>query len=198
MKNKKNIYQGIKFNVEINRKEINHYHLKELNSYCKIFHKNSLAPSYSGGSYGNLSFRKKKFKNEFIITPSNSCLGNLENKDFVEITNFNLEKKKIFCDGLRKPSSETILHYFIYKKRPEINAIFHGHSKKILDFSEKKNIISTKNEIPYGTIELVDATLKILEDNYFFILKNHGFFSIGKSMKESWRITKEIMNQIKY
>ena len=71
-------------------------------------------------------------------------------------------------------------NFKIYEKRPEVNAIFHGHSLELL----KPGIVTTEEEKPYGTVELVEEVLKVL-DNDVFVLKNHGFVSLGKTMDEA-------------
>ena len=181
------MYEGVKFDTKfLKKEEISHDKIIDLISYCNQFGKNNFAPSYDGGSYGNLSCRVKENSDDFIITASHTSLTNIKLERLIRVKKCNINKKIIEVIGLHKPSSETMLHDAIYKQRPEINAIFHGHSEEILNIAKEKNIISTKKEIPYGTVELVKATLDILDKNNFFILKNHGFFSLGKTMKEAW------------
>jgi len=47
------------------------------------------------------------------------------------------KEKEVHVQGLTLPSSETFLHWFIYKKRKDVKAIFHGHNKKILEKATK-------------------------------------------------------------
>lgn len=175
----------IKFKAMMTKRIIHDSKLEELKYWCRIFHLYNLAPNYNGVSYGNLSFRTRN--NQFIITASGLPLkDNLSDDCFVLVSSCNLKKKIIYAHGIRKPSSETMLHYAIYKKRKDVNAIFHGHSQKIL--LSKLKFPETKREEPYGTIKLAHAVLEVLDNNNFLIMKNHGFLSLGKNMKEAGKL----------
>ncbi|HQH18284.1 MAG TPA: class II aldolase/adducin family protein [Bacteroidales bacterium] len=180
-------YTGIKFKTIFNKTQTPvDTRIKELKKWCEIFHKKNLAPPYPGGSYGNLSFRTENNKNEFIIT--GTCIGfknNLSDDCFVKIISCDIINNVIYAEGTRNPSSESMLHYAIYKKRPDVNAIFHGHSNEILQSAKTLGIPETAKEESYGTIELVNSVLSILKEHNFLCMKNHGFISLGKSMNEA-------------
>ncbi|MBU1026570.1 MAG: class II aldolase/adducin family protein [Candidatus Margulisbacteria bacterium] len=189
-------YQGVKFKVVFNNKKApEDPRINELIKWCQTFNLKSLAPAYEGGSFGNLSFRLKENSNEFIISASRVVFGqNLCNDCFIKVTGCDLKQGIIYAEGLREPSSESMLHYAIYQKRPDINAIFHGHSKEILAKAEQLNLPQTKKEEPYGTVELVNSVLEIIDKHNFIIMKNHGFISLGKTMKEAGRISLDSRN----
>lgn len=171
-------YLGVRFKTVFLKKKIpKNKKIKTLNKWCKKFSKAKLAPKIGKGSAGNMSFRTK---NGFIITDSNSDLGKMKKQDFVEVVNVNLKTKTIKVIGKRVPSSEAMLHNVIYKKRKDINAIFHGH--------KKKKCPTTKKEKPYGTIDLVKEVLKILKNNNLICMKNHGFISMGKTMDKAGKL----------
>lgn len=185
-------YVGIKFKVEFldKRSLVLSDRLAELIHYCKLFDEFNLAPPYQGGSAGNLSFRMEEGKNEFIITGTKIGLkNNLTSEKFVLVKNVDVSKKNVSVIGLIEPSSESILHWQIYKTRPEINSIFHGHSELFLSVSKKIKWIETKNAVPYGSLDLVKEVINVLGDNKFVIIKNHGFLSLGKTISEAWNIT---------
>ena len=153
----------------------------ELKHWCSEFIKSGLMPSYETGAYGNLSFRIKEGSNEFIITSSG--LKDPESKEsFARVSSIDFEKQIVYAHGKREPSSESMFHFLIYQNRPDVNAIFHGHCDKLLKCYEKLNIPCTKKEEPYGTIELANQILDILDKNNFLIIKNHGFISLGSDM----------------
>jgi hypothetical protein len=191
-------YQGIKFKTILKDKEQPaDPRMKELGYWCNYFHEKNLAPPYPEGSYGNLSFRIKEGENEFFIT--GTCIGfkdNLAPDSFVKITECDVENKIVYAEGKYFPSSESMLHYSIYETRPEVNAIFHGHSKEIMMAVKNLDIPETKSEEPYGTTELVNSVLEILGDYDFIFMKNHGFISLGISMKEAGEKCMEILNRI--
>ncbi|MCD4793125.1 MAG: class II aldolase/adducin family protein [Bacteroidales bacterium] len=183
-------YSGIKYKyIEKQSSSPNHNNLHKLKEWCNIFFEKNFAPAYSGGSSGNLSFRSKPGSNLFIITCSHTALSKkMLNSDFSEVTECILEEKIITATGIKPPSSESFMHYLIYKNFPEINAVFHGHSKEIMNKAKQLNLPVTEKELPYGTVELAKSAVNILKTGKFAVLKNHGFISIGKSMKEAGQI----------
>ena len=187
-------YSGVKFKIILKDAELPvDSRIEELRYWCKIFHKKKLAPPYQGGSYGNLSFRLKSGENKFIIT--GTCIGlkeDLTDDCFVKVTNCDIPKVLIFAEGKRYPSSESMLHFSIYNQRPDVNAIFHGHCKEILQSAKILGIPETENEESYGTIELVNSVLKITDKNNFICIKNHGFISLANSMNEAGEKSLEI------
>ncbi len=190
------IYEGVKFRTIFLSNEIqNDKRLEELKKWCKTFHDLNLAPPYEGGSSGNLSFRISNNSNEFIITGSQIGLkNNLKNKNFVKVEKCDFDNKIIFAHGTKNPSSESMLHYAIYKKRSDVNAIFHGHSLDILNNAKRLKFISTKQEEKYGTTKLVDSVLDIIGDNNFIILKNHGFMAFGKTIEICGSLSAAMLN----
>ncbi len=188
------IYQGIKFKTKIiDKKTLKHSGLEELKCWCREFHKFHLAPPYPGGSYGNLSFRVKKGADAFIITGSKIGLkGKLTDDCFVKVSSCSLKSGTISISGVKEPSSESRIHFAIYHQRKDINAIFHGHCEKILSNAHRLKIPETKKEESYGTVELVQRVLEILNNKSFLIMKNHGFISLGETMEEAGKLALEI------
>lgn len=187
-------YCGVKFSVDFIKKSApkSSTDLRQLIKWCHFFDKHQLAPPYPDGSAGNLSFRINPEKNEFIITGTQIGLkNNLTENQFVKVIDVDFSNLKIKVNGFIKPSSESILHWAIYNVRPEINAIFHGHSLEILEKAKENNWTITKNEVPYGTHELVKEVLNVIDNQDFVILKNHGFLAFGKTMEEAGNLCKK-------
>jgi L-fuculose-phosphate aldolase len=181
------IYIGVKFQhinlgIDFETPEM----LTELKKTCALFFDKNMAPPYHGGSSGNLSFRLKPNKNSFIITASHTALKKeMGNFDFCLVTECNLEKNTVKYFGSRVPSSESMMHSEIYRLRPEINAVLHGHSDEILQIAKKLNLPTTAEEAEYGTKSLALGLVDILKNHNFLILKNHGFISLGKTISEA-------------
>jgi len=192
-------YKGIKFNYKSIGKTISETNLlPELKKWCFIFKKYKLAPVYSGGSSGNLSFRIKPDENRFMITASHTALKeNMSDSDFAEVISYDETNNIISGKGIRQPSSESIMHYLIYKNRPDINAVFHGHSTEILKNAKHLNIPVTEKEFPYGTPETAREVLKLIKNHNFVIIKNHGFISCGHNFEEAGVKAREILNHYK-
>lgn len=191
------IYIGVKFKtvfLSANLHEDNR--LADLKFWCKQFHQYNLAPKYEGGSSGNLSFRIQELKSEFIITGTKIGLKeNLSNDKFVTVRKCDFENHRVFVEGTKEPSSECFLHGAIYNNRSDINAIFHGHNEDILRNLRQLGVIQTNREDGYGTLDLVNSTLEILKDIDFFIIKNHGFVSLGKSIDETGKRVMDVLNK---
>lgn len=189
------IYQGVKFKtIFLKKKPPAHPDIAMLEKWCSIFHQKNLAPPYADGSFGNLSFRTKK--DTFIITGSRIGLKcSLSNDCFVEIIQCDQTKKIIKVIGIREPSSETMLHAAIYEKRSDIAAIMHGHSPELLIKSTILQIPETKDEKPYGTIELVECVLELIDRNNLIMMKNHGFIAVGESMPEAGKLVLQVLEK---
>jgi len=192
-------YEGIKFQTEFISNEVPiNSSLMELISWCRIFHEKKLAPPYPGGSYGNLSFRIESGNNSFIITGSRIGLKNcLSSSSFVEVVECDHLKRLVRLKGNINPSSETILHDAIYKDKPGINAIFHGHCKSILNNAQKLGLPETATEQPYGTLELVESVRKVIDSNPILIMKNHGFISVAETMDKAGKQVLTILKKLK-
>lgn len=194
----KELYKGVKFKTFFALSQIPvHKDLTELIYWCNEFSRFNLTPEYKGGSSGNLSFRTDKDNTQFIITASGiNSKNKLSDECFVKISDCDLKNKIVYAEGTREPSSESMMHYAIYKQRKDINAIFHGHSDAILSNHLKLGIPSTEEEKPYGSIELINSISELVKNNNFFILKNHGFISLGSSMSLAASQTISFINKL--
>ena len=186
-------YVGVKFKTEMIGNDLPNedFRLERLKFWCGVFHERELAPPYEcgGGSYGNLSFRLKDGENGFVITASQSGLEESTTTDrFVIVPEVDLRKGIVYAKGLRKPSSESMVHYAIYERRPEIWAVFHGHCAKITQDAERLGIPITSKEEKYGTIELVERVQEVLDGLCFLEMRNHGFLALGKTLDEAGEI----------
>jgi len=190
-------YEGVKFRTEMVGSEIpDDPRLPNLKRWCKLFDDQGLAPPYDGGSYGNLSFRTEEGPASFIITASNSGLGDSNDDDrFVAVPRIDLEKGIVYARGTRKPSSESMVHFAIYSRRPNVNAIFHGHCEIISAYAEKAHISVTRREEQYGTTAIVDRVLEVLGERYIVEMRNHGFIALGANMDDAGRKTLDALTR---
>jgi ribulose-5-phosphate 4-epimerase/fuculose-1-phosphate aldolase len=157
--------------------------IEELKEWCERFQRNGLTPEIEGNYTGNLSFRSEE---GFIITASGlKNKENLNNDCFVYVKSYDEKSNTVYVEGKRQPSSEAVMHFLIYKAREEVNAIFHGHNDAIIANAEKLRLSITEREHEPGSIELANEVLRVLGDNNLIVIKNHGFISLGKTMKEA-------------
>jgi len=175
--------EKIRFNIIFVSDEVPSDARIELKEWSERFQRNGLTPEIEGNYTGNLSFRSRE---GFVITASGlKSKENLSNDCFVYVKNYDEQSNTVYIEGSRQPSSEAVMHFLIYKTRKEINAIFHGHNDAIIMNAEKLGFPVTEKEHEPGTIELAKEVLKVLGDKKLIVLKNHGFVSLGRTMKEA-------------
>jgi ribulose-5-phosphate 4-epimerase/fuculose-1-phosphate aldolase len=88
------------------------------------------------------------------------------------------------------------MHFTIYKKRNDIGAIFHGHDKEIVINANKLGLPITAHEELPGTVALLREVEKILGNEMFIVMKNHGFLSFGKTMDEAGKLALKIKSKL--
>lgn len=155
----------------------------------KLLDKNLVA-----GTSGNLSLRGQA--DEIYITPSGM--------DYLEITEDDIVKINFMgeiLEGVKKPSSEWMMHVEIYKNYPNYNAIVHTHSpiatafavsrKKIpLILIEMKPFLGGEIEVapfkPSGSLELAKSLIPYLKKSNSCLLANHGVVSCGKNIESAF------------
>jgi len=183
-------YQGIKFSYSKTATSFSwDSRLEILNHWGFLFSELGLAPLHSAGAAGNLSYRTAS--SSFIITKSGMIPEkslNLEN--YIQVTGFDRSSRTFSIEGPEIPSSETFLHNVLYGALPDINAILHGHSSLLCDYAAPLNIAVTRQYHDYGTPELANSALQIVDTKSdFFILKDHGFVALGKDIEAAGKVT---------
>lgn len=176
-------YIGTKFSTIFRRSGITpDKTTNELLHWCHKFANYELAPSSRSGFSGNLSAR---IGEDFIITTTAANLAEATEDQLVIVHNVDLLYALVVASGNTKPSSETFLHSEIYRLRPDVNAIFHGHSDSILDLAAKIGWPQTPGELPYGTTKLAISVAEALQSENFLIIRNHGFIAVGPTMTQA-------------
>lgn len=170
--------------------------IEELKDWCRRFHKQGLTPSFEGSSLGNLSFRPEEGTSSFIITASGLELkDNLTADAFVRIHACDYDRGVVHASGTREPSSESMLHFEIYKARKDIGAIFHGHCAPILKRAEEMRLPVTSREEAFGSSALVRRVLEMLDDHTFVVMRNHGFLALGADMESAGRLALRVHDE---
>ena len=190
-------YEGVKYKTVFLSEDIpKDSRIDELRKWCEIFHKNKLAPFYTGGTHGNMSFRITPGKDEIVITAARSSFAEfMTNDSFFTIHNVDFEKMQLIASGAteREPSSETLLHFAIYKQRPDVHAILHGHCKAITQNAARMGVPHTKNAVESGNMKIVESVLEVLDQHNFLEIKDHGFMSMSRSIEEAGDLAMEML-----
>ena len=185
----------IKFNCEwLNKKPLPANQLKEIIFWRnKLFKLKLICAGKDGIGYGNISIRHRK--EQFIISGSQTGIKKIaDENDFTLITEFNISKNYIKCEGTVKASSESLTHAAIYSALPEINAVIHVHDKEA--WNKFKNKMPTTSEsAEYGTPKLAQEIFRLSKSPEIFntkiiILAGHedGIISFGKSLDEAFNL----------
>lgn len=162
-------YKGVKFVYKIKEGKIDRRMtqpllgiVKVLLRYCKVKE-----------NEGNISKRVRK---GMLIKRSRVSFKNLTSKDFSHV--LKTGGRIIAIGGI--PSSETFMHWEIYKKRSDVNVILHFHDDRLLN---KSNFYSV-GPYSYGTKKLAKALGRAMKKNTVLKIKKHGFVIVGKTPKE--------------
>lgn len=150
-----------------------------LGRWVYLFAELGLAPVHAEGAYGNHSFRVTE--DSFLITRTGMRpRAKMEVEDYCLVENYD-EKRGVFdIRGKSEPSSESFLHLFIYRAYPNVKTIMHGHSQLLNQYATTLGIPVTLKKDPYGTMELAQSALDVLDSTTpFIILKDHGFVAVG-------------------
>lgn len=155
--------------------------LGALHSSAYLFSTLGLAPLHPEGAYGNFSCRNDR-ETFFISVSGMSPQKEFAAHQFCLIEECCLTTMSLTCQGCAPPSSETLMHYLIYQKRPEIRAILHGHCEPMTRAADALKIPQTPHFHPYGTRELAMAGAELAAREDLFVLRNHGFIVLGKDV----------------
>lgn len=162
---------------------------KELIEYGRLAGVKNFTPGFSG----NLSAR---CGNKIIITSTGSANGYLKEDDFAVI-----DFSGNVVEGVKKPSSEKMLHVKFYEERADINYIFHVHSPYLTAFAASgksleeailPEIVYCYGKIPLakyalpGSKELVENTSKYFKDYDVILMENHGVIIGGKDVEQTY------------
>jgi len=131
-------YVGRKFRTEYVSRELTEGAL--VDSILLRGHKlNSLGLTPTNG--GNLSVR---IWEGMLITVGGKNKGEMVAGDVVEVVGFDFENLVAKVRGGKEPSSETPMHWLIYKRFPEVNAVVHAHDKSVVEDTEKARRLGLK------------------------------------------------------
>ena len=149
---------------------------------------------FAAANDGNITVRVSD--NEFLCTPTMHSKGFLKVEDICTIDATGKQTA-----GIKKRSSEALLHLEIYKQRPDINSVVHCHPPHATAFAVAREPIPqcvlpevevflgdvpiTKYETPGGQ-EFADTILPFVDRSNVIILANHGTVSYGEDVERAY------------
>jgi len=146
------------------------------------------------GSSGNISQRSKS---HIYIKRSGASFEEAKPSDFIPIGIDESTHK----DSKKRPSCEYRFHLAVYKKRPEIEAVFHTHPLvattlysagmrlKPITLEFALYIEGSLVVIPFmppGSKKLAEEVKKAAESSDLIIMKKHGLITMGESLQEAY------------
>ena len=160
----------------------------------------SVALGLTHGTSGNVSARAGT---GFAITPTGMPYDRLEAADIVVV---DLEGRPSAGER-RTPSSEWPMHAAVYRARPDVGAIVHGHSPSATavaclgrDLPAFHYMIAVAGGdsvrcAPYagfGTPELAGLAVRALTDRWACLLAQHGLLAAGRSLEHALSVAEEV------
>ncbi len=143
---------------------------------------------------GNASGRDPE-TNLMVIKPSGVLFEDLTPADLVVL---DMDGKVV--DGERGPSSDTATHLWVYRNRPDVHGMVHTHSNYATAFAavnrpippvltaiadEFGGAIPCGGYASIGGKEIGEEILRSIGDSVAILMKNHGVFTIGKTVEKA-------------
>ncbi len=143
---------------------------------------------------GNISARLPG--GNILATPTSLNKGMVRADDFVEV-----DPEGSLVSGLNRPSSELLMHLYIYRQRPDVQAIVHAHPPYATGFATARiplneclfpEVIVGLGAIPlapYGTpstSEVVESIEPFVPNADAILLANHGVVTYGRDLLNAY------------
>ncbi len=144
---------------------------------------------------GNISC--KISEDEIVCTPTGVSKGFLEISDLIVVDGEGRKRS----GGPLNPSSEIKMHLFVYKKRPDVQAVCHAHPPTATGFAVAglsldqcvlPEVVALMGQIPlspYGlpsTEEIPQAIEPYLANHSAVLLANHGALTWGNTLTQAY------------
>lgn len=182
----------IDLNMAVKSEEINNLRQQLVEVGKRVYYR-----GLTSGLSGNISGRIPSCPHEILIKASGKCLGDLKPEDFIH-----LDLDGNIIDGGGKPSVEVFFHCGIYKARPDVYGIVHGHAPYSTAYVDAKGhlpVVTAAAELELKKIDIVkyaepgsaelaryvteafrDKTSKIA------VLQGHGFVAVGSDVLQAY------------
>jgi len=150
---------------------------------------------YVAANDGNLSLRLGD--DRFAVTVTGVSKGFLTPEDVVVVN-----EKGELVSGTGQPTSEVLLHLFIYARRRDVNAICHAHPPYTTAFAAccrelprpflPEVVVNLGEQVPLvhyaapGSEELARSAADQVVDANALLLANHGAVTVGENLEQAW------------
>ena len=149
---------------------------------------------FAAANDGNISYRLSE--NEVLCTPTMHSKGFLKPEDICLI---DMTGKQLA--GIKKRSSEALLHLQIYKERPDVKSVVHCHPPHATAFAIAREPIPQGvlpevevflGDVPISQYEtpggqaFADTIIPLVKKTNVVILANHGTVSWGEDVERAY------------
>ncbi len=170
---------------------MNEHKLKE--QICEIGRR-LYAKGFAAANDGNITIRLNE--REVLCTPTMVSKGFLKPEDICKV---DYEGKQLA--GVKKRTSEVLLHLAVYKARPDVMGCVHCHPPHATAFAVAQEPIPKcvlpevevfLGEVPIaeyetpGTQKFADCVLPYVRDCNTIILANHGTVTFGPDLEKAY------------
>jgi len=163
---------------------------RQLVSICHRLYERGLVTATDGNVSARLGHGR------LLVTPTGLNKGKLTARDLVEV-----DAEGMRAGGPRPATTELGMHLFIYRERPDVQAVVHAHPPYATGFAVAHlpltapllpEVIIGLGEIPlapYGTPstpELVETLIPFVKTANAILLGNHGAVTFGGNLEEAY------------
>jgi L-fuculose-phosphate aldolase len=157
---------------------------KEFIRVSRLLDSAQMGPEHAG----NISVRRG---DEMLIKAGGVPFRELAKKDIVLVTDYNRKTNVAKAYGGLEPSSETPMHWLIYRNFPKVAAVIHAHDPIVLANQQlvgRLGIAATEDETAYGTLSQADEVVRALKDADYVFIRGHGSVSVGESLDSALKV----------
>jgi L-fuculose-phosphate aldolase len=167
---------------------------QKLKEYMCEIGRRVYAKGFAAANDGNITVRLNE--REVLCTPTMISKGFMKPEDICKI---DYEGKQLA--GIKKRTSEALLHLAIYKARPDVNAVVHCHPPHATAFAVAQEPIPkcvlpevevflgevpiARYETPGGQV-FADSVLPVIKASNTIILANHGTVTFGPDLEKAY------------
>jgi L-fuculose-phosphate aldolase len=155
------------------------------------------AQGLASGAGGNLSARV--VEDHILVTPSGCHKGMLHADDLLL---YNMKTCQTIGETKIKPSSEIRMHTYVYRHRPDVQAVIHAHPPYAVALSAAgislEEVVLPEVVLTLGVIvdcgyatptteDVVQVKKQPVQEGHnALVLARHGSVTLGKSMQEAF------------
>jgi len=151
------------------------------------------ALGFAPATDGNVSTRVGP--HALLVTPAGCEKGGLSPEELLLV-----DLEGTVVEGAGRPSTETPMHLFCYRRRGDVGGVVHAHPPVATAFAAAgvplnapvmPEIVLTVGAIPLvpyatpGTEELARALEPWVDDHDAFLLASHGVLTLGRDVREA-------------